>query len=351
MMSEIAAVLKTKDLRVTFSVRRGGRRVTVRAVRGIDIELKRGETLGLVGESGSGKSTLARALLKLIPFEGKLELDGIDVSEMSASSFRKERRRIQMVFQDPYSSLNPSMTVGESIAEPLKVHTQMNSIERMQRVAEVLELVGLDQDFANRYPDEFSGGQRQRLAIARSIILEPDVLVCDEAVSALDVSTQNQIINLLEDLKKRVGLSYLFISHDLAVVRHISDRIAVMYLGDVVEEGPVDRVYDAAAHPYTQVLLNAVPVPDPVIQRSRAIVPLEGDIPDPTNPPSGCAFSSRCPMAMPICHSTKPLLFQVPSGGSVRCHIHTEGLKLGGKPVRGLQPDSTLEHAKSVKKK
>lgn len=342
-----ASVMKTRDLRVNFSVRRGGHKVTVQAVRGVDLELKAGETLGLVGESGSGKSTLARALLKLIPFDGTVELDGTDVSHMTNREFRNERRRIQMVFQDPYSSLNPSLTVGQSIAEPLMVHTKMNASERAARVSEVLGLVGLDPDFASRYPDEFSGGQRQRLAIARAIILDPDVLVCDEAVSALDVSTQNQIINLLEELQERVGLAYLFISHDLGVVRHISDRIAVMYLGDVVEEGPVDRVYDAAAHPYTQVLLNAVPVPDPVAQRSRAVVPLEGDIPDPTNPPAGCAFSTRCPMVMPICSTTRPPVFHVPAGGSVRCHIHTEGHKLGGEPVRGRAFDRVAVHTKS----
>jgi oligopeptide/dipeptide ABC transporter ATP-binding protein len=328
--------MRTKDLRVSFSVRRGGHKVTVQAVRGVDIELKAGETLGLVGESGSGKSTLARALLKLIPFEGTVELDGVDVSKLTSREFRKKRRRIQMVFQDPYSSLNPSLTVGDSIGEPLEVHTKMSASERAERVAEVLEMVGLDPDFASRYPDEFSGGQRQRLAIARAIILDPDVLLCDEAVSALDVSTQNQIINLLEELQERVGLAYLFISHDLGVVRHISDRVAVMYLGEVVEEGPVDRLYDAAAHPYTQVLLNAVPLPDPQVQRNRDVLLLHGDIPDPTNPPSGCTFSTRCPLALPMCSTTPPPVVEIPAGGTARCHLHLSGPKLGGLPVRTL---------------
>jgi ABC-type glutathione transport system ATPase component len=252
-MSSNNIVMQTEDLRVSFSVRRGGRATTVQAVRGVDIELRAGETLGLVGESGSGKSTLARALMRLIPSEGTVKLDGRDVSELSSSEFRKERKRIQMVFQDPYSSLNPSLTVGASIAEPLKVHTKLSAAARAERVAEVLTLVGLNADFADRYPDEFSGGQRQRVAIARAIVLNPEVLVCDEAVSALDVSTQNQVINLLEELRDKIGLSYLFISHDLAVVRHISDYVAVMYLGEVVEEGPVDRIFEAAAHPYTQL--------------------------------------------------------------------------------------------------
>ena len=333
-------VLTTKDMTVSFSVRRGGQKTTVQAVRGVDIELFAGQSLGLVGESGSGKSTMARALMRLIPSEGQVSLHGKDVSSLTAKEFRQERRRIQMVFQDPYSSLNPSITVGESIAEPLKVHTKMSSKERAERVAESLELVGLAPDYSERYPDEFSGGQRQRVAIARAIALRPDILVCDEAVSALDVSTQNQVINLLEDLRDRVGLSYLFISHDLGVVRHISDHVAVMYLGEVVEEGPVDRIFSSAAHPYTQVLLSAVPVPDPEVQRHREVITLIGDIPDPTNPPAGCAFSARCPLALPMCSSTPPPAVKIPGGGTARCHLHLDGPKLAGRPVLDLLTES-----------
>ena len=341
------ALMTTKDLTVSFPVRRDGRKLIMQALRGVDIELRAGETLGLVGESGSGKSTLARALLRLIPSEGAITLDGRDVSGISAREFRRERRRIQMVFQDPYSSLNPSLTVGQSIMEPLKVHTRMNAEQRAARVSEVLELVGLSADHAQRYPDEFSGGQRQRVAIARAITLDPDVLVCDEAVSALDVSTQNQVINLLEDLRARTGLAYLFISHDLGVVRHISDRVAVMYLGEIVEEGPVGRVYDAAAHPYTQVLLNAVPVADPEVQRKKSGLVLRGDTPDPANPPSGCAFSTRCPMAMPMCSTTPPPAVEIPGGGTARCHLHLEGPKLAGAPVKTLlgEPEPVLPNA------
>ncbi|WP_081736803.1 ABC transporter ATP-binding protein [Arthrobacter sp. MA-N2] len=340
-MSTDIVVMQTEDLRVSFPVRRAGHATIVQAVRGVDITLRAGETLGLVGESGSGKSTLARALMRLIPSEGIVRLDGRDVSGLKPAAFRKERKRIQMVFQDPYSSLNPSLTVGASIAEPLKVHTKLNAAERAERVGEVLTLVGLNADYADRYPDEFSGGQRQRVAIARAIVLNPEVLVCDEAVSALDVSTQNQVINLLEELRDKIGLSYLFISHDLAVVRHISDYVAVMYLGEIVEEGPVDRIFGAAAHPYTQVLLNAVPVPDPVAQRATTKLLLRGDIPDPTNPPSGCAFHQRCPFAMEICAQKAPPKVEIPGGGVAKCHLHTSGPVLAGRPISSLTAAGT----------
>jgi oligopeptide/dipeptide ABC transporter ATP-binding protein len=340
-MSTDNIVMQTEDLKVSFPVRRAGHSTIVQAVRGVDITLRAGETLGLVGESGSGKSTLARALMRLIPSEGTVKLDGRDVSHLKSSEFRKERKRIQMVFQDPYSSLNPSLTVGASIAEPLKVHTKLNAAERAERVGEVLTLVGLNADFADRYPDEFSGGQRQRVAIARAIVLNPEVLVCDEAVSALDVSTQNQVINLLEELRDKIGLSYLFISHDLAVVRHISDYVAVMYLGEIVEEGPVDRIFEAAAHPYTQVLLNAVPIPDPVAQRATTKLLLRGDIPDPTNPPSGCTFHQRCPFAMEICAQKVPPKVEIPGGGIAKCHLHTSGPVLAGQPISTLTESPT----------
>lgn len=329
-------LLKARKIEVTFRTRRAGRAVTVAAVRGIDLDLFRGQTLGLVGESGSGKSTLARALLKLVPMAGQIEIDGDEVVHLSARHFRRYRRKIQMVFQDPYSSLDPSMTVGDSIAEPLVVHARMTPGQRAARVAEVLRQVNLPPEVADRYPDEFSGGQRQRIAIARAIALDPEILICDEAVSALDISTQNQIIHLLETLQERSGLAYLFISHDLAVVRHISDRVAVMYLGEVIEEGPVDRIYDQPAHPYTQVLLNAVPVASPAAQRIRSATVLEGDVPDPTNPPPGCVFSGRCPLAMPRCFRDPPAPFDLPTGGRVRCHLHDDGPRLAGASVSAL---------------
>ena len=263
-------LLSADDLSVAFTAKRAGRSQRVHALRGVTLQLHRGETVGIVGESGSGKSTFARALMRLIPIEGgRIELAGEEVGGMSTRRFRKHRRRIQMVFQDPYSSLDPSMRVGDSIAEPLKVHTGLSRGEREERVADLLEKVGLPRAAAERHPEEFSGGQRQRIAIARAISVEPDILVCDEAVSALDVSTQNQIIALLEELRGISGLSYLFISHDLAVVRHISHRVAVMYHGELVETGDGDQVTARPTHPYTQRLFLAAPVPNPDKQAAR----------------------------------------------------------------------------------
>ena len=330
------AILDAREVTVSFPVVRGGHKTTVQAVRGVDITLGPGETLGIVGESGSGKSTLARAVLRLIPAGGDMELFGEKVSGLSERGFRPHRKRVQMVFQDPYSSLNPTWTVGDSIAEPLRVHTKLSRAERRERVSEVLELVGLRPDFAERHPDEFSGGQRQRIAIARAIAVEPDILICDEAVSALDVSTQNQVLNLLESLRERLGLAYLFISHDLAVVRYISDRVAVMYLGEILEEGPVDRIFAAPAHPYTQVLLEAVPEPDPEVQGAAIKRVLEGDIPDPTDPPQGCSFASRCPFAMDICRVVAPEPTPIQGGGTSRCHLHTDGPVLAGAPLSAM---------------
>lgn len=313
-------LLDVRGLRVEFPSRRGA----VQAVHGVDLTLARGETLGLVGESGSGKSTTGRAMLRLVePTRGRVRLDGEDVTAMGRGDLRAARRRMQMVFQDPYSSLDPSMVVGESIAEPLDTHEGLDRAARSARVAELLEHVGLRGAYAQRYPYEFSGGQRQRLAIARAIALNPRLLVCDEAVSALDVSTQNQILNLLEDLQERFGLSYLFIAHDLAVVRHIAHRVAVMYLGEIVETAPTDRVFDDPAHPYTRALLSAVPVPNPRRQRERERIILSGEMPDAANPPPGCCFHTRCPQVMDVCRSVAPPVVAAPGGGTVRCHLHT----------------------------
>ncbi|MCF7550521.1 ABC transporter ATP-binding protein [Pseudonocardia sp. WMMC193] len=319
-------VAEVEGLDVEFPVRGGlfGRGGTLRAVRGVDLHIGERETLGLVGESGSGKSTTGRAMLRLVePTRGRVRLDGEDVTALSRGDLRAARRRMQMVFQDPYSSLDPSMVVGESIGEPLDTHENLDRAGRSARVAELLEHVGLSGSYAQRYPYEFSGGQRQRLAIARAIALNPRLLVCDEAVSALDVSTQNQILNLLEDLQEGFGLSYLFIAHDLAVVRHIAHRVAVMYLGEIVETAPTDRVFDAPAHPYTRALLSAVPVPNPRRQRERERIILRGEVPDAVHPPSGCAFHTRCPLVMDVCRVEAPPVVEAPGGGTVRCHLHT----------------------------
>ena len=320
LMSE--PLVSITDLTVRFPVRRAGRRMTVTALDGADLRIERGETVALVGESGSGKSTLARALLRLIDTtSGEIVVDGETVTDMSSRRFRPLRARMQMVFQDPYSSLNPSLRIGTNVEEPLRVHTSLRPRERAARVAELLERVGLPASAAERYPDEFSGGQRQRIAIARALALEPDLIVCDEAVSALDVSTQNQVLALLRDLRRDQGLTYLFISHDLAVVRHVADRVAVMYLGRIVEEGPTERVYSAPAHPYTQALLAAVPVPDPARRHTRAPI-AAGELPDPANAPSGCPFRTRCPFAMDVCAEVRPLPTPVAGGGTVACHLH-----------------------------
>ncbi|GAA2895231.1 dipeptide ABC transporter ATP-binding protein [Pseudonocardia halophobica] len=319
-------VAEVEDLTVDFRLRGGilGRGGTLRAVRGVSLEIGERETLGLVGESGSGKSTTGRAMLRLVePTAGSVRLDGEEITALGRGDLRLARRRMQMVFQDPYSSLDPAMVVGESIGEPLDVHESLSRSERSTRVGDLLEHVGLSATYAQRYPYEFSGGQRQRLAIARAIALNPRLLVCDEAVSALDVSTQNQILNLLEDLQAEFGLSYLFIAHDLAVVRHIAHRVAVMYLGEIVETAPTDRLFDRPAHPYTEALLSAVPVPNPRRQRERERIVLRGEVPDAANPPSGCAFHTRCPHVMDVCKVEAPPVVTAPGGGTVRCHLHT----------------------------
>ena len=300
-----------------------GGRGTVQAVEDVSFTLKNGETLGIVGESGCGKSTLARVLLRLIePSSGKIYLEGTDLGKLSPASLRAKRKEMQIIFQDSYASLDTRQKIGNIIAEPLIVHRMGSRIKRRQRVAELLDMVGLEPDAARRYPHEFSGGQRQRIGIARAIALEPKLVIADEPVSALDVSIQSQVLNLLVDLRKQLGLSYIFISHDLAVVEHICDTIAVMYLGEIVEMTDGETLFAAPKHPYTQALLSAIPRPDPKRRGSPRIV-LQGDIPNPENPPAGCRFHTRCPQAMPECKTQKPGQRQYEKSGTqhlVSCH-------------------------------
>ena len=328
-------LLEIDDLRVVFGARGlRGRGRELRAVDGVSLRIGRGQTLGLVGESGSGKSTLGRAVLRLVPVAGgRVRLDGTDVTALRGRALRDARRTMQMVFQDPYSSLDPSAVIGDSIAEPLREHEGLSRRDADARVRELLDVVGLPGSHADRYPHEFSGGQRQRIAIARAVALRPSLVVCDEAVSALDVSTQNQVINLLEDLRERFGLSYLFIAHDLAVVRHIAHAVAVMYLGHVVETGPTGRVYDAPAHPYTRALLSAIPASHPGRAGTGTRMLLSGDLPDPADPPTGCPFVTRCPFAMDVCRERPPAMTPVDGGGEVACHLQTSGPELAGRSL------------------
>ncbi len=321
-------LLKVEGLKKYFSITRGiliQRHVgDVKAVDDVSFQIYRGETLGLVGESGCGKTTVGRTILQLYrPTAGSVHFDSVDLATLEGEKLRRTRRRMQMIFQDPYASLNPRMTVGGMLSEPLQVHGIARRKEQRARVEELLELVGLSPYFVNRYPHEFSGGQRQRIGIARAVALQPDFIVCDEPISALDVSIQSQVVNLLEELQERLGLTYLFIAHDLSMVRHISDRVAVMYLGKIVELTDRDSLYTNPLHPYTQALMSAVPIPDPVVEKKRQRVILKGDVPSPSNPPQGCNFNTRCPVAKKICHEKEPDLLSVENEHRVACHLRT----------------------------
>jgi oligopeptide transport system ATP-binding protein len=326
-MTENSVLLRVENLTKHFPIMRGVIRRQVGAVKAVDgltFSIHPGETFGLVGESGCGKSTTGRIILQLYrPTSGVVEFDGMDLTKLKGEELRQLRPRMQMIFQDPFASLNPRMTVGELVAEPMAIHTRMTRDERSAQVHELLELVGLNPKFDRRYPHEFSGGQRQRIGVARALALKPAFIVCDEPISALDVSVQAQVVNLLEDLQEKLGLTYLFIAHDLSMVRHISTRVAVMYLGKLMELAPQKELYDSPLHPYTQALLSAVPVPDPLAEAKRRRTILEGDVPSPASPPSGCVFHTRCPIAVERCALELPAWREVRPGHLVACHLVT----------------------------
>jgi oligopeptide transport system ATP-binding protein len=354
-------LVEVKNLKVYFPIRAGifkSVQGTVKAVDDISFEVRRGETLGLVGESGCGKSTTGRALIRLRePTDGTVTFDGVELTTLKSGPLRRLRRRMQIIFQDPYGSLDPRMTVGSIISEPLETHNLAKGDAKRARVAELLKMVGLDPSYVNRYPHEFSGGQRQRIGVARALAVEPEFIVCDEPISALDVSIQAQVLNLLTDLRDRLGLTYLFIAHDLSVVKHISDRVAVMYLGKIVEIGPPDSIYAAPGHPYTRALLSAVPVPDPASERRRRRVILTGDVPSPANPPSGCRFHTRCWLYEQLgkpenCRTIDPPLREIAPDQKAACHYAEESVKsdvgvahIDEKPIRHGTPEAALRVA------
>jgi oligopeptide transport system ATP-binding protein len=354
-------LVEIEDLKVHFPILAGffKRRVgNVRAVDGVSFTVHQGETLGLVGESGCGKSTIGRAMIRLLEAtSGNVRFDGVELHALRSGDLRRMRRRMQIIFQDPYGSLDPRMTVGSIISEPIETHRLAEGDAKRRRVEELLELVGLDPRYVNRYPHEFSGGQRQRIGVARALAVEPEFIVCDEPISALDVSIQAQVLNLLTELRERLGLTYLFIAHDLSVVRHISDRVAVMYLGKIVELGAPEKVYATPGHPYTRALLSAVPIPDPSAERRRRRVILKGDVPSPVNPPSGCRFHTRCWLFEQLgqperCRTEDPVLREVQGHHLAACHYAEDALKSDVGVGEGQQhavrrgtPESALQAA------
>ncbi len=325
-MAESPVLVKVRNLKKYFPIYKGTliqRHVgDIKAVDDVSFEIYKGETLGLVGETGSGKTTVGRTILRLYePTAGQVTFDGTDMYRLNEGDMRKMRLRMQMIFQDPYASLNPRMTVGSIVAAPLEVHKVASGKVKRQRIDEMLNLVGLNPEFVNRYPHEFSGGQRQRIGIARALAANPDLIICDEPISSLDVSIQAQVVNLLEELQQQLNLTYLFIAHDLSMVRHISDRMAVMYLGKIVELADRDEIYLRPLHPYTKALISAVPVPDPDVAAQRHRVILQGDIPSPANPPLGCNFNTRCPLAQEVCRQLDPDFAEIRPGHWVACHL------------------------------
>ncbi|MBL4908074.1 MAG: ATP-binding cassette domain-containing protein [Sneathiella sp.] len=342
-------LLSVKNLKVHFPIRKpslfGGESLSVKAVDGITFDLRSGETVGLVGESGCGKSTTGLAILRMLNVsEGDINFDGENISNFSPSQMRPIRKSMQMIFQDPFASLNPRMKVRDLVGEPLIAHNMTtNKADYVEQVDQLLDMVGLNPKMAKRYPHEFSGGQRQRIGIARAVAVRPKLIICDEPVSALDVSIQAQVINLLEELQDTIGMAYLFIAHDLAVVRHISDRVAVMYLGRIVEVATRDELYNNPKHPYTQSLLKAIPVPDPKLEASRAHFALQGEVPSPLNPPTGCHFHPRCPNATDICRSVSPVLGKIEAGHTVSCHLfETTNLSMNTDQGQVIQNDKKV---------
>jgi oligopeptide transport system ATP-binding protein len=318
-------LLRVENLKKYFPIHRGvfQKHVgDVKAVDGVNFEVYKGETLGLVGESGCGKTTTGRTIIRIYePTEGSVFFEGKDITKIKSREMRELRRSMQMIFQDPYASLNPRMSVQRIVGEPLEVFHLANKEERKERVVRLLDLVGLTGDFLGRYPHEFSGGQRQRIGLARSLALNPSLIICDEPISALDVSIQAQVVNLLEDLQEQLGLTYIFIAHDLSMVRHISNRVAVMYLGKIVELTDRKTLYANPLHPYTEALLSAIPVPDPIVEKQRHRILLEGDLPSPANPPKGCNFNTRCPRKIDICSEVEPNMLEVEPGHFCACHL------------------------------